>query len=84
MLDMNIANHVLKVLDDTLQLQGQTRDFGPETPLLGAIPELDSMAVVALISRLEDHFGIVFDDAELTSAAFADVRSLSSLVERQL
>jgi len=84
MLDMNITNHVLKVLDDTLQLQGQTRDFDPGTPLLGAIPELDSMAVVALISRLEDHFGIVFDDAELTATAFADVRSLARLVERQL
>lgn len=83
MLDMNVSNHVLKVLDDTLQLQGQTREFGPETPLLGAIPELDSMAVVALISRLEEHFGISFDDADLTAAAFANVRSLSRLVESQ-
>ena len=84
MLDMNIADHVLKVLDDTLQLQGQTRSFGPDTPLLGALPELDSMAVVALISGLEDHFGITFDDADLTAAAFANVSSLSRLVEHQL
>ena len=83
MLDMNTTNHVLKVLDDTLQPQGHTRDFGPDTRVLGAIPERDSMAVVALISRLEEYFGIVFDDAELTAAAFADVRSLASLVERQ-
>ena len=71
---------VLRVLDDALQLQGRSASFNADTPLLGALPELDSMAVLAVVNGLETHFGIAFTDDQLSGASFATVGSLCQLV----
>ena len=47
---LDITQEVLRVLDDVLSLKGRSATFTPDTPLLGAIPELDSMAVVTPVS----------------------------------
>jgi len=78
---MKAMHDVLRVLDDVLGLQGRTAAFGPETPLLGAIPELDSMAVVSLITRLEEQFGITVDDDDIDGETFATVGSLVAFVD---
>jgi acyl carrier protein len=54
------------------------------TLLLGAIPELDSMAVVNLITALEEQFGITVDDDEIGAATFETLGSLSAFVEQKL
>jgi len=81
---MNVTDTVLRVLDDALSLQGRALAFDRSTPLLGALPELDSMAVLALISGLENQFGIAFQDDQLDGAAFATVGSVTDLVEQAL
>lgn len=81
---MNLMQDVLRVLDDALQLQGRSASFDLTTPLLGALPELDSMAVLALISGLEAHFGIAFSDDQLSGSSFATVGSLCALVQEAL
>ena len=81
---MNITHEVLSIIDDVLSLQGRTAGFTPETPLLGAIPELDSMAVVALITALEERFGFVVDDDEITSTIFETVGAMAEFVESKL
>ncbi len=81
---MNVTDQVLRVLDESLSLQGRALGFDRSTPLLGDLPELDSMAVLALITGLENHFGIAFDDDELNGAVFATVGSLTDLVEQHL
>ena len=80
---MNVANEVLMVLDEVLSLKGRSRGFRADTPLLGAVPELDSMAVASLIQGLEDRFGFVVDDDEIDGAVFATVGSLTAFVERK-
>lgn len=75
---------VLRVLDEALHLQGRSASFTPETPLMGALPELDSMAVLAVITGLEAHFGIAFRDDQLSGASFASVGSLCELVAETL
>jgi acyl carrier protein len=37
-----------------------------DSRLLGALPEFDSMAVVAVVTMLEDQFGITVADDELS------------------
>ena len=59
---MNTQKEVLSLLDEILSLNGRSADFSLNTPLLGAIPELDSMAVVALITGFEDRFVFTVDD----------------------
>jgi acyl carrier protein len=51
---------------------------------LGAIPELDSMAVVTLITGLETHFGLVVDDDDIDGSTFATVGSLADFVSEKL
>lgn len=81
---MNVEQEVLRVLDEVLCLGGRSASFTRDTHLLGAIPELDSMAVVALITTLEERLGITVDDGDLDGATFATVASLSDFVSAQL
>jgi acyl carrier protein len=81
---MNIRNEVLAVLGEVLSLKGRASGFALDTPLLGAIPELDSMAVVALITALEEHFGFAIDDDEIDGSVFASPGTLIAFVEGKL
>lgn len=77
---MDILKEVLRVLDEVLSLKGRSSGFTIDTPLLGSIPELDSMAVVALITTLEERFGFIVDDDEIDGSAFATVGTLVDFV----
>lgn len=81
---MDLTAPILRILDDTLGLQGRALDFDRSTRLLGALPELDSMAVLALITRLEENFGMSFYDEDLDGSAFATVGSLIDLTAETL
>ena len=81
---MNISQEVLRVVDEVLSLNGRSATFTRDTPLLGAIPELDSMAVVTLITSLEDQFGLVVDDDDIDGSTFATVGSLSDFVSSKM
>lgn len=75
---------MLSLLDEILSLNGRSAEFSANTPLLGAIPELDSMAVVALITGFEERFGFIVDDDEIEGSTFATVGSLVEFVEGKL
>ena len=81
---MDTQTEVLRILDEVLSLGGRAMKFSAETPLLGAIPELDSMAVVTLITTLEDRFGIMVDDDEISGDTFATVGSVTDFVAGKL
>lgn len=81
---MNVHDEVLRVLDEVLSLGGRSRGFDRETPLLGSIAELDSMAVVTLITTLEEQLGISVDDDEIDGGTFASVGSLVDFVAAKL
>ena len=75
-----MQREVLNVLDEVLSLKGRTAKMTRDAPLLGAIPELDSMAVVAVITSLEERFGITVADDELDGSSFATVGSLTDFI----
>lgn len=81
---MNTLKEVLALLDEVLSLHGRSAEFSLDTQLLGAMPELDSMAVVSIISGLEDRFGIAVDDDEIEGSTFATVGSLVEFVRGKL
>ncbi len=81
---MNTQKEVLSLLDEILSLHGRAAAFTLDTPLLGAIPELDSMAVVALITGFEDRFGFSVDDDEIEGSTFATLGSLLAFVDAKL
>lgn len=81
---MNIQTDVRRLLARSLQLGPRADALGAESPLLGALPELDSMAVVAVLTALEEHFGFAVDDDEISAEMFATLGSLAEFVEQKL
>lgn len=86
---MNTTSHhtleaVRSVLARTLQLGGRAATFEPSTALLGNLPELDSMAIVHVLTALEDHFGITIADDDVSADTFATLGGLASFVEQKL
>ena len=81
---MDLSKEVRQMLDEVLSLGGRSASFTNDTHLLGSIPELDSMAVVALITACEERFGIMIDDDEVDGSTFATVGSLVDLVSAKL
>jgi acyl carrier protein len=83
-MSMVIIDDVRTLVGGTLELGARGHEMDAETPLLGALPELDSMAVVSVIAALEDHFAISIEDDEIEAATFATLGSLTAFVERKL
>lgn len=81
---MELEYAVLQILDDTLGLKGRAHFFEHDTPLLGALPELDSMAVAGILTALEDTFDMVIDDGDIDGTHFANVGSLVKWVSARL
>ncbi len=81
---MSVLDDVRQVLDDVLSLKGRSASFNADTPLLGALPELDSMAVVGIINALEERFEFVVEDDEIDGSVFATVGDLVGFVEGKL
>ena len=75
-----ILTEVKNLLIDVLNLGDAGQALDADSPLLGSLPELDSMAVVTLIGALEDHFGIVVDDDDISASTFETLGSLAAFV----
>ena len=65
--DANQVETTLRaVLADVLGLdRARVAGFREETPLFGALPEFDSMAVAGLLTELEERLGILIEDHEV-------------------
>lgn len=79
---MHVAE-VKNILGEVLGLGAAAQALKAESALLGNIPELDSMAVVQLISTLEERFGISIDDDEIGARHFATVGSLADFIAQK-
>ena len=74
---------VKAVLVETLNLQDRADTLDASTPLLGSLPELDSLAVLELVTALEERFGIDVDESEITGEVFETLGSLTEFVESE-
>jgi acyl carrier protein len=71
---------VRMIIGEALELGVRTAELDVDTPLLGNLPELDSMAVVTVIAALEEHFHFVVDDEDDLAGAFETLGSLDTYV----
>ncbi|MBU0603252.1 MAG: acyl carrier protein [Gammaproteobacteria bacterium] len=79
------TRHILReLLREELNLGARADGFADDTPLLGAVPELDSMAVVAVITAMEERFGVTLDDADIDGSTFATFGSLHGFIREHL
>ena len=78
---MSTIEEVRGVLKDSLQLAERAAGLQENSGLLGELPELDSMAVVTIIMALEDRYGFMVDDDEISAETFETLGSLARFVE---
>lgn len=72
---------VRAVLCDVLGLSAErAAAFDASTPLFGALPELDSMAVAGVLTELEDRLGIVIEDDEVDGDMLETFGALTNFV----
>ena len=76
-----MINEVREILRNTLQLGDRADELTSESPLIGAIPEFDSMAVVTVLTMVEDELDVEIDDDEVTAEIFETVGSLVEFVK---
>ena len=81
---MNSIASVKKILIETLNLGEQSLNLTSESILLGGMAELDSMAVVSVIAKLEEYFGFSIEDDEISGKVFETLGSLSAFVDGKL
>lgn len=76
--DEKVDEAVRGVLADVLGLSpDRAAAFRADTPLFGALPELDSMAVAGVLTELEDRLGIVVEDDEVDGEMLETFGALS-------
>lgn len=78
---MNVQQEVLRAVDEVLSLGGRAAAFTRDTSL-GTL--LDSMAVVGLITLIQERLDIVIDDDEIVGDNFATIGALVDLVASKL
>lgn len=81
---MDNATQTKKILSDVLGLNEQIDSMTKDTFLLGNIPELDSVAVVAIIVALEKNFSITIHDDEISAQTFQTLGTLVNFIDRKL
>ncbi len=79
-----MIDDIREILRDTLQLGERADKLTASSPLLGAIPEFDSMAVVTVLTMIEEEFGVAVEDDEVSADVFETVGSLAEFVDRKV
>ena len=74
-------DRVTTVIVKTLGIQDRAHTLDASTELFGSMPELDSMAVVALAVALEREFDFEIDDEDFTGEVFETIGTLAEFVE---
>jgi acyl carrier protein len=77
-------DEVRNILGDVLSLNERRNSLNRDSALLGSIPELDSMAVVNVLTALEEYFGFTIEDDEISATAFETLGTLARFVEDKL
>lgn len=72
------------LLRETIGRRAMPVALRDDTPLLGAVPELDSTALLGLLTGIESRFGIAIADEAVSADAFRTWGALLAFVEEQV
>lgn len=68
------------VLGEVLDLGDRAESLDTDSPLLGALPEFDSLAVISLIEALQERFSLQFSDEDIDPDIFETVGNLLEFI----
>ncbi|MEW5838270.1 MAG: acyl carrier protein [Pseudomonadota bacterium] len=80
----DVEADVRRVLHDALQLGDEAWALRADSPLLGSLPQLDSMGVLAVLTALEQQLGVPIHDDEIDASLFATLGTLTAFVRERL
>lgn len=72
------------ILESAIGKRAVPSPLTDDTQLLGAIPELDSMAVLGILTQVQDDFGCQIDDDEVSGEIFETFGALRRFVEAKI
>ena len=73
------------VIGETLGLtKARVAGFDEATPMFGALPELDSMAVATLLTAIEERFAVLIEDDDVEAEDFETYGTLLAFVRRKV
>jgi acyl carrier protein len=82
---LSAESAVRSVLVDALGIAPErVATFDADTPLFGALPELDSMAVATVLTEMEDRLGILIDDDDIDAETFETMGNLVAFAQAKL
>ena len=81
---MSTYSDIKTLVINTLQLTIPDSEISEDTALIGNIPEFDSMAVVSIITAIEENYGFEVDDDEIDAEVFETIGSLVEFVDLKL
>lgn len=79
-----LLDDVKDVVVTTLGIQDRADGLTGASPLFGAVPELDSLGVLEVMTAVEQRFGFIVDDEEFSGEIFETVGSLAEFVQLKL
>lgn len=78
---MTTVERLKGILRAALHLDHRADALSAASGLLGVIPEFDSMAVVTVLTMIEDEFGISIGDDEVSADVFETLGALAIFVD---
>lgn len=81
---LNTEDEIKNILGEVLGIGERAQQMTRTSALLGAVPELDSMAVVAVMTSIEERFGFAIADDEICAQTFDTLGSLIDFVQKKL
>lgn len=84
MSDMSLEATLRGILESAVGKRALPPTLTDATELLGAIPELDSMAVLGVLTQIQEDFGVPIEDDEVSADIFQTFGDLKRFVEAKL
>ncbi len=78
---MSKQDEIIEIVKRVLHVSA---NLNGDSALIGAMPEFDSMAVVSILTALENRYSFIVDDDEITADIFETISSLTAFVEQKL
>jgi acyl carrier protein len=80
-IDTSTVDTVTDILVESLELHERRHELTSRTLLFGSMPEFDSLALVIVISAIEERFNFEMDEEDITAEVFESIESLSAYVD---
>ena len=75
---------LISIIVEALGLAEDEIELSSDSRILGAIPEFDSMALVAVLTGVEEQFGFRVEDEEISAETFETLGTLAAFVSGKL